>query len=254
VERVTALVHGLIGCVNSGDVIGFMSLLSDDFLRRHFAAFALSPEDLADFSPQPMPEEERVTVVEVRDITVLADGRIAVLVLLDQRDRTSPELTSALTIVDNHGRLVIDEWQPVTVDRGGTAWQTVRGDGYQGAIVPADMVADYLWSLSGVTVQGTWTPTEEQIATLEASLPGFLRVAPAAVPDLTDRVPSYHRHYAGYVADGRALILVNAYCEPVGGADGSEPVIVMDGGDCFFHVAYDPTSGAFEDLSINGEA
>ena len=34
----------------------------------------------------------------------------------------------------------------------------------------------------------------------------------------------------------------------------SQPVFVADGGDCFFSVSYEPASGSFEDLRINGDA
>lgn len=258
IARVTALAESLVECANGGDVLGFMSLLSNDFLARHFGDFDLSLEELTRFAatPVPLPDEEKLTLIEIRDVTLLPDGRIAALILFDQVTVENPESNSTLTFVEIDGQLLIDEWQPVIFegDAEGAAWQIVRGDGYEGVIVPADQVGDFMHGLTGNTVQGSWTPTTQQIATLEAKLPGFLKAAPNAAVDLHERAADYQRQYAGYVADGRALILVNAFCSIPGIDWTSQPVVVADGGDCFFSVSFDPTTATFEDLRINGEA
>jgi hypothetical protein len=167
----------------------------------------------------------------------------------------APELTSVLILTQRNGQLLIDEWQPVTLDDNPSAtWQIVSGEGYHGAIVPGGEVADYVTWFKSVDVQGTWTPTAEQISELEARLPGFLQTLSSAAPDLDDRLPEYTRHYMGYVEDGHAYILVNLFCSVPGENSLSEPVIVMDGGDCFFSVVWDPTARAFTDFMANGEA
>ena len=256
IARVTALAESLVGCVNGGDVVGFMSLMSNDFLRRHFSDFDLSLEELTQLAATPTPLKEQLTLLGVRDVTRLPDGRTAVLVLLDQGEIESPELSSVLTLVESDGQLLIDEWQPVLIEPSleAGAWQMVSGEGYEGVIVPADQVGDFMQGLTGMPVQGSWTPTPEQIATLESKLPSYLKDAPGAVADLHERVGGYQRQYAGYVMEGRALILVNAFCSIPGINWTSQPVFVADGGDCFFTVSYESASGLFADLRINGEA
>jgi hypothetical protein len=252
--RVNVLLDAFVDCVNRGDLVGFLSLFSDGFLRRHFGSFDVAIDDLDTYELDPMPPDELLELSETRDVTRLLDGRISVLVLLHQGEELAPELTSVLILTERNGQLVIDEWQPVTLDDPSAPWQIVSGDGYRGAIVPADEVADYVTWLKSAVVQGTWTPTAEQISELEARLPGFLQTLSSAAPDLDDRLPEYTRHYMGYVEDGHAYILVNLFCTDPGENGLSEPVIGMDGGDCFFYVVWDPTALAFTAFMANGEA
>ncbi|MCC6791849.1 MAG: hypothetical protein IT336_09195 [Thermomicrobiales bacterium] len=231
--------------------------MSNDFLVRHFGDMDLSLEDLIEIaaSPVPAPDDGLLYVSDVREVTLLADGRIAALVLLEQGQSDRPELTSVITFVERDGTLLLDAWQPVTLESStGGGWQVVEGDGYNGVIVPGDLVADFLYGFFNEPIQGSWTPSAEQIATLEANLPAYLERAPAAAPDLHERVADYHRQYLGYVIEGRALILVNAFCSVPGIDWTSDMVFVMDGGDCYFVVSYDVTTGEFLDLRINGEA
>jgi hypothetical protein len=253
-RRVHDLVDDFVECVNRGDVLGFLSLFSDGFLQRHFGAFELTAEDLDEFEVTLSAPGDKLVIVDVRDITLMPDGRFSVLVLLEQGDDESPELTSHFILTERDGNLVVDEWQPVTLNSHETGWQPVSGPGYHGAIVPVDEVAEYVLGLNGVSTQGAWTPTKEQIAELEAELPGFLRTLSSISLDLDDRLPEYQRHYMGYVAEGHAYILVNAFCSVPGGNAESEPVIVMDGGDCFFYAVWNPTTATFVDFQANGEA
>lgn len=256
-DQIFALLETMTACVNEGDILGFLSLLSNDFIARHFGDFDLTLDTLtaAVDNPMPLPEDEHLTVVEVRNATELPDGRFTALVIFDQGEIESPELDSVLTFVERDGRLLIDEWQPVLWEDPSAidGWEVVQGAGYAGVIAPADVVMANLRGLFNLEIQGSWTPSAEQIATLEAGLPAFLKSAPRAEPDLHERVGDYHRQYFGYVLDGRALILVNAFCsEPEDWQSGM--VFVMDGGDCYFMVSFDVTTGEFLDLRINGEA
>jgi hypothetical protein len=214
----------------------------------------MTVEELRKFQLEPVEPGDELVLLEVLDVTELPDGRISVLVLLEQGDADSPELISVLTLTTRGEDLVVDEWQPVDLDASEMRWQAVSGPGYQGRIVPVDEVTEYVRWLNGDDAQGVWTPTEEQIAELEAELPGFLQTLSSISPDLDDRLPEYSRHYMGYVADGHAYIMVNAFCSIPGGGTESEPVIVMDGGDCFFYAVWDPTAGEFTAFQANGEA
>jgi hypothetical protein len=108
-------------------------------------------------------------------------------------------------------------------------------------------------------VEAVWMPTEEIVARLEQDLPSYLQTMAAVTPgisaDFIDRLPTYKRQYAGFIReDGLALILVNATCAGEDLNWRTQPVFVMDGGDCFFRVTYDPATGSFEDFDVNGEA
>jgi hypothetical protein len=257
-EQIDALLESMVACVNEGDVLGFLSLLSNEFIARHFGEFDLTVETLNELidHPVPLPADQRLSVVEIWNPTELSDGHYTALVIFDQGEIESPELTSELTFIEVDGQLVVDEWQPVLWDDPSSedGWEYVQGAGYDGVIAPVDQVVDQLYGFFNQDVQGSWTPTEEQIATLESELPAFLKSAPGAEPDLHERVSGYHRQYFGYVIEGRALIFVNAFCDSFDGDWRSNAVFVMDGGDCFFSVSYDAVKGEFLDLRINGDA
>jgi hypothetical protein len=48
--------------------------------------------------------------------------------------------------------------------------------------------------------------------------------------------------------------LANFFCDVFGLDIETEPVVVEDGGDCYFRVTFDPERGRFSDLDVNGEA
>jgi hypothetical protein len=106
--------------------------------------------------------------------------------------------------------------------------------------------------------EDTWTPAAADVAKLEADLPAFLQGAqhPWLRPDppIWEREPDYMRQYLGIVENGTEIIYANFFCTADDIAWRNEFVFVMDGGDCYFNVKYDPQSGEFFDFSVNGEA
>jgi hypothetical protein len=66
----------------------------------------------------------------------------------------------------------------------------------------------------------------------------------------------YYRQYVGIVAGERKFIYINAFCEtfPKLLDWQQRPLDACDGGDCFWSAVYDPLSGEFSDLQINGIA
>ena len=126
---------------------------------------------------------------------------------------------------------------------------------YTGVIVSDTDAPAFIRAFFGGQADGYWTPHAADVARLEAALAPFLRSSPAVrSPDLWQRLPDYTRQYVGIVAEGRARILVNAFCDDLGIDWRTTPVAVLDGGDCFFQVTYDVTSGAFSNMMVNGEA
>jgi hypothetical protein len=103
-----------------------------------------------------------------------------------------------------------------------------------------------------------WTPTEAQVMALEAGLVPFLESEVSADYyryGFWEDLPTYKRQYFGITFNqGQPLILANYFCVDQFEYWLDTYVMVMDGGDCFFHLLYDPTSASYSDLRINGEA
>lgn len=125
--------------------------------------------------------------------------------------------------------------------------ELVHGDGYDGVILPPS--ASDLWPPGP-------RPTPGEIATLESRLGPFVRDAvarglPNAKRDLVERLPSYKRQYLGVRSAHRPAIWVNLFCRWVYDYWQRELVRVLDGGDCYLQVYYDPATGQFSQLSVN---
>lgn len=134
------------------------------------------------------------------------------------------------------------------------AFERVQGPSYDGVIVPASAEDHYgKTHAAGKKITGCWTPDRAAIARLEAALPAFLeKVKPERSPGLHAKVPRYKRQYAGFLAGGRK-IFVSFFCHEIDGWQ-TRPVLVRDGGDCFFQVVFDAETGALSDLMVNGES
>jgi len=106
-----------------------------------------------------------------------------------------------------------------------------------------------------------WTPDIGDVIKMERDLPAFLRRAvkkagegAAAREPLWKRAPRYQRQYFGMVEKGHWIVYGNFFCDAHGKDWRSQPVMVKDGGDCYFQVQYDPKTSRFFGLSVNGEA
>lgn len=65
----------------------------------------------------------------------------------------------------------------------------------------------------------------------------------------------FYRQYIAIVIKGHKFIYINAFCdqeEPVPSDWRKVLVSACDGGGCYWGVLYDPTTGKFSDLEING--
>ena len=119
----------------------------------------------------------------------------------------------------------------------------------------------------GVYAEATLTLARHPSETLERTLVRLLAFALCYEPDLefgrgvsaTDEPDLWSREGDGRVRrwievgqpDGKRLVFGNFFCSDV---PATTPVIVDDGGDCYFNVFFDPTTGAFSKLIINGDA
>ena len=280
IGRVEATLGQVVACVDEGRTVAFLNLFTTAWLSTHVGSLGELPDDIA---PTPIAAEEHLSLVEVADVVVLADGRVAALVVFDQSERTGPELTSVMAFTDVDGALRIDDWQPVTLPEGGGAtpvpapcageaaddpgcaptpavdtpvaggWEVVSGEVYTGVIAPADQAVAFDYYLA-VEPSGYWTPEAAQIVALEAGLPAYLGTfwtEPAA--GLADDLSGYTRQYAGLVIDGRALIYVNAFCQNPRDDDlwRSTALFNSGGGACYVQLFYEPATGRYYDLRIN---
>lgn len=114
------------------------------------------------------------------------------------------------------------------------------------------------WAAGGGRVTEYWTPSEGDVRALEAGLASFLQensgsFSAQGVP-VWERLDEYTRQYAGIVLDGKRVIYANYFCNTAGMDWKKNFVLVMDGGECYFQLMYDPGSGAYFDLRVNGEA
>ena len=103
-----------------------------------------------------------------------------------------------------------------------------------------------------------WTPEQAQVRELEAALIPFLE-ANFSLDDwrygFWDDLESYKRQYYGVTFErGTPLIYANYFCVDEFDYWRTGHVSVMDGGECFFQVLYNPATEEFSDLRVNGYA
>jgi hypothetical protein len=262
IDGVMATMEQFIACANAGEYLRILALFSDDFIRNYAGEIGipLAEGDLL-LTPSPASEDERALVANVTDVIELPDGRVSALATFSASD--DPEETVMVVFTLDYDsdkeRWLIDDFREVTSEDEQSGWTVVQGEGYEGVLVPEEEAR----ALTDVYVSGTvlavWTPSEEIVARLEEDLPKYLQTMAAVTPgisaDFIDRLPTYKRQYVGFNReDGLALILVNATCAGDDQTWRTQPVIVMDGGDCFFRVTYNPGNRTFSDFQVNGEA
>ena len=97
-----------------------------------------------------------------------------------------------------------------------------------------------------------FTPTEAEVAAFERELPAFLAgVGDPTAKAIAGRLATYRRQFVGVVREEGRRILGNYFCDTTMPA--SVPVMVDDGGSCYFNVLYDPSRRTFDRMSVNGE-
>ena len=107
-------------------------------------------------------------------------------------------------------------------------------------------------------ITGAWMPAPSDVAMLEADLPAFLQNAQndwlRPEPPIWERVPEYMRQYLGIVEGGEEIIYANFFCATNGDTWRDQFVMVLDGGDCYFQIRYNPKTREFFNFSVNGES
>ena len=134
-------------------------------------------------------------------------------------------------------------------------FEVVKTGEFEGVIIPREKARDFMKVFSGMEEKETWTPGRTDVLKLEKGIESFLKkAAPKGSQDLWTKIPTYKRQYIGIVRKGRKVIFINFFCDAFNSDWKTVPVVVDDGGDCFFNVLYDPGSATFSELRINGVA
>jgi len=143
----------------------------------------------------------------------------------------------------------------------------VSGTGYHGWIIDPD--ADEGWMFDD-TAEPVWA-TGDNIARVEAILSEQIPERRDAATneyekehlgEVASTLDGYDRQYVGAHLEGTGdeaqLVYVNALCAADVGVDlermGTEVVIVMDGGACFWNATVDLGAGEIVSMSVNGDA
>lgn len=96
-------------------------------------------------------------------------------------------------------------------------------------------------------------PTQKEIAIIDKSIRDVSKLkAKCCFGDKIEQPEDFMRQYIGYYSQERRLIYVNAFPKGFESDKTIELVKACDGGPHFWGVSYDPASGKFFDLAING--
>ncbi|OZG75037.1 hypothetical protein BTA51_01145 [Hahella sp. CCB-MM4] len=111
-------------------------------------------------------------------------------------------------------------------------------------------------SRSAPKIEGSWDPTDEDIAGLEANL---LKLKDVEATEccgrgkLESNPEDCFRQYVGVVIEGTRFIYINSVSDNWFGSK-HVPQIVCDGGKSFWGALYNPVSQEFSHLNFNGGA
>ena len=102
---------------------------------------------------------------------------------------------------------------------------------------------------------GAWNPDAQITADVQRGIQSYVEAQAISQGRKLRLWAEYSFQYQGRIEKGVPHIYVNAFCNAAGAEDlHSRFRVVLDGGTCFFNVAYDPKTRRFTELRINGEA
>lgn len=102
VERTAA---EIVACMNDGDVLRTYALYSEDVIA---AGVSLSEAEI-EASPEALPQDERIVLLDVTYPVALADGRVGVVLLLDDPRVASPVEPVFAVFREIGGQWLVDE-------------------------------------------------------------------------------------------------------------------------------------------------
>jgi hypothetical protein len=109
---VAAVAREYVACVNAWDLTRLLALATDDYVRRFVAAEGpITPQQYAELAT-PLPAEPawRATLLEVRDVRVLADDRVgAVVVVAHPRPQEASVTVTLFVFAEVGGHWLLDD-------------------------------------------------------------------------------------------------------------------------------------------------
>ncbi len=125
---------------------------------------------------------------------------------------------------------------PVLIRNESWEWEEIAVGEINGVVVPERAASSLVFG----TYDDYWTPTLTDVETVEAAI--------AAEQGQLDHM----RQYAGFVENGERKVFVNGFCDALGIDWTSAPVLVDDGGECFFTAIYNIDQDELETFRFNG--
>lgn len=101
IERV---IVEIFACLNGGEPLRSYTLYTDDYLRQILAGADL----VALSTPLPLDPEERTTILEIRDLRELPDGRVSATVVLDPA-LIPVDKMFVFIMIENNGAWLVDD-------------------------------------------------------------------------------------------------------------------------------------------------
>jgi hypothetical protein len=118
-EGISVTIREEIACVNAGDPLRSFALYSDDLMRSFGVGMESPIQDTRatlETPPTPLPVTQRIKLLAVTDVSVMADGRIGAFIVYDDPQLSLPTVRTLVAIfVEERGRWVFDEIVEFTV-------------------------------------------------------------------------------------------------------------------------------------------
>jgi len=110
-------------------------------------------------------------------------------------------------------------------------------------------------SRAAPNVEGGWDVPADVIAVLEKNLHKISDQSTTECCLVNSKIENpdlYYRQYVGVVVGGKRYVYINALKDTMGDDWRAEPMSPCDGGDYFWGALFDPITGEFSMLAING--
>lgn len=108
--------------------------------------------------------------------------------------------------------------------------------------------------LKSATPDG-WNPMKREVFEAEQLFPNFI-LQNDLEKFLLVPLAQYGRQYSGVVSSGEKFIHIFGFCQSMGMTEEQlqNPILILDGGRCFFEVDFDIKDKTFSRFSFHGEA
>ncbi|MEA2513136.1 MAG: hypothetical protein QOF33_2137 [Thermomicrobiales bacterium] len=109
-QAVIQTLREVVACINAGDYLAFYAYASPRLLHEQLAGEGITEENIAAVgTPVVVAEGQRATLVDVREVIVLPDGRVGALVDTIFPEEQPGVQTDFFAFVEQDGRWLIDE-------------------------------------------------------------------------------------------------------------------------------------------------